>query len=149
MFKNLRIAIALILPLVFCASAQAGYMINSKNLVAASNDTVISTYPVGTSTVTSKGVHQPNNEGYSNLLVVVPAGSVTVDIQVSQNGTTYYDPYTTDGSSLTDASQIVTGLTASRWITLSAKMAPYVRFVFTGASADTVISATYIYLEQD
>lgn len=90
-------------------------------------------------TVTSDSVYQTGNVGFSALLTKV-SGSINISYQVSNDNSNWYTPYTTDGSTLTSAGAIATAVTADRWIILTARMAPYIRFIFVSAGSSTISS---------
>lgn len=98
-------------------------------------------------TITSDSVYQAGNIGYGSLLTSV-SGNVTISQQVSIDGTNWFTPYTTDGSTLTTAGTIASAVTADRWIILTAKLAPYVRFVYASSGASTITSK-YVWQNND
>lgn len=94
------------------------------------------------STQFTEAIRNSSNVGYSSLLLEV-SGQVDVTYQLSNDGSNWWTPYTTDGSTLTAAGSIASNLTASRWIILNYRVAPYIRFILSEDSASTV-SAYYI-----
>lgn len=82
------------------------------------------------------------SKGWSVLLVLLTGGSdsVTISLEVSDDGGTFYSPYTTDGSSLTDAGGIATSLTTSSWIDISSRvrLAPWCRFKIVAGANSTM-----------
>ena len=139
-----KILISLGIILVLAGRAYAGNNINIQQLrisgVPISDKALTSGVMVTSDSVRIKG-----NTGFS-ALVMECSGDVDITFQVSTDGTTWYSPYTTDGSSLTAAYEIVTALDADRWIVLPTRLAPYVRFRFD-PDATSTISATYLYQE--
>lgn len=141
MKKLLILALLLLLPL----TAHAGKQATTKLLTAS--DQIISSYAISNGiTVTTDSIYQPGNVGFSSMALDV-SGNVAVSYQVSKDGTKWYSPYTTDGASLTDVSGIVTSVTADRWIILTAKLAPYVRYKFTSTGSST-ITATLVWQDE-
>lgn len=98
------------------------------------------------SPVTTDMVSVGPNTGYATLVVDVTSGTIdSITYEVSFDGTNWYTPYTTDGTSLTSAGSVVTdNFTADRWIILTARLANYIRFTIT-PSGSTVIRADLIY----
>lgn len=108
--------------------------------------TAISSYSLGGSGyVTTAAIESDQFEGFSSIIVNSSA-STNIYYQLSMDGATWYDPYTTDGSTLTSAGSVVATLNSNRWIVFTARLAKYCRFIFKANSAST-ISADMIYLE--
>lgn len=143
-----KIVFLLILSCFITNLSFASKFVNTRMLRTATSNTLISNYPIASGvTVTSDTIKQGNNEGFASLKLDV-SGSVTTSVEVSLNGTNWYTPYTTDGSSLTSAGQIVSAQTADRWIIYTAKLAPYLRYVFVAGSNST-ITAQHIHQEDN
>lgn len=146
--RNLILLTFLIFAIFFTQHAYASKLVNVRTLRAATNDMLISSYPIASgATVTSDSIRQSNNEGFANIDMSI-SGSVTISVQVSPDGVNFEDPYTTDGSTLTSAAQIASAVTADRWIIYTAKMAPYIRYKFVAGSAST-ITARHIHQEDN
>jgi len=77
-------------------------------------------------------------DGYASLLAVLAGGSpsITIDIQVSVDENNWYSPYDSSGN---DVSNIVTALTASRYMAINIQLAPFIRFKLTPV-ADTTLT---------
>ena len=77
-------------------------------------------------------------EGYTALLVLTTAGSLTITFEVSADGLTFYTPYDPDDNNL---GAVVTSLTSDRWINFPPRIANYIRFkaVIAGANSTTTL----------
>lgn len=137
----MRKIILILIFLAICNPAFAMKKATSQKLKIS--NAPITDYVVSGTTVTSDSLYQTGNVGFTSLLVKV-SGTISIAYQVSNDGSVWYTPYTTDGTTLTSAGAIATGVTADRWIILTAKLAPYIRFSFTSAGSST-ISATAIW----
>lgn len=130
--------IVFLIAISFCLSAEAGVRATQKVLTISG--TAISGTAVGSGvTVTSDSLYQTGNVGYSSMLLLV-SGQVDISYQVSRDGSNWYTPYTTDGSSLTAVGGIASNVTADRWIVLPTRLAPYVRYIFAADSSSTISS---------
>lgn len=143
----MRKILLVLLAIIFLSTpAYAGKRATSKTLTI-SNVPISATVVGAGVTVTSDSLLQTGNVGFSSLILDV-SGNIAVSYQVSRNGSTWYTPYTTDGSSLTAAGTIASSVTANRWIVLPTKLAPYVRFVFASTGSST-ISSTYVWQDEN
>ena len=100
-------------------------------------------------TVTSDSISTKGNTGFAVLVVDFDAleGDLDIDMEVSLDGVDFFDPYTTDGTTLTIADSVVDTLTADRWIILTARLANYIRFEFEPDSDCTSDSVKFMYQE--
>lgn len=141
--------------MILTLSATVSYAQRGTNLVhsqqLAVSGTAVSSYALTTGTlVSTDSIDTRASNGYAALLIDVSGGSDDLDIyfQVSKDGTNWFYPYTTDGSSLTNASGVAVAVTADRWIDISSrvKIAPFIRFQFD-PDANSTITATYLQQE--
>lgn len=138
--------IIIVLLLIIPSIAFAGKKATSKNLTTSG--VLISSYAISNgSTVTSDSIYQPGNVGFSSLVMNV-SGNIAISYQVSKDNSNWFDPYTTDGASLTNVGAIVSSITADRWIILTAKLAPYIRYKFISTGSST-ISANVIWQDEN
>ncbi len=134
----------ILVTLIFIAmSSQAFAMKKATSQKLKSSGVTIADTVVSGTTLTSDSLYQTGNVGFTSLLVKV-TGTISIAYQVSNDNTNWYTPYTTDGTTLTTAGPIASSVSADRWIILTAKLAPYIRFTFTSAGSST-ISATAIW----
>lgn len=107
--------------------------------------TIMTAYTFSTAKTTS-AIPVSDNVGFASLIVDVTSGTIdSITYQISYDGLTWYTPYTTDGTSLTSAGSVVTDdITATRWIVLTARLAPFMRFTFT-PTGSTVISVKFVW----
>lgn len=138
--------ILILAVLLISTNVWAGKKATQKTLTISS--VPVSAYVIANGvTATSDSVYQAGNVGFAALLMKV-SGTIDVSYEVSRDSSEWYPPYTTDGSSLTAANTVVTGLTANRWIILTAKLAPYIRFKFTSTGSST-ISSYYVWQDEN
>lgn len=95
-------------------------------------------------TYTSTEIPVGHSQGFASLLVATTGGSLNISFQVSLDGSTFYTPYNTSGTSL---GSINTAVTSTAWIVFSPQLANYIRFVFV-LTGNSTVSATYIQQEK-
>lgn len=117
--------------------------VNSYTL-ADSSGTAISSYAV-VGSATTAAIPVRDNVGYSSLVVDVTGGGVNITYQLSLDGTNWYTPYTTDGTTLTSTPSVVSNLTSTSWIVLPSRMAKFIRFNIYQASGSPTITLKYLY----
>lgn len=142
--KKFLSVLALLFILLGANIAEAS--VNSKYLVLKdSAGTAMSAYTFSTAK-TTLAVDTSNNTGFMTLVIAVTSGTIdSITYEVSMDGSTWFTPYTTDGTTATTAGSITTAdFTADRWIIITARLANYVRFTIT-PSGSTVIKASLIY----
>lgn len=93
---------------------------------------------VTNSTVTTDGVFQSGNWGFMSLVNKIAGGAIAITYQLSYDGSTWFTPSTTDGTTLTAAGTIVAAATSDCWIILNARMAHYIRFIYTVTGTSTL-----------
>lgn len=141
-----KLLFILLMSLLMINSAHAGMKATSKTLTIGGS--LVSAYAIGSGiTVTSDAVYQSGNVGFSDLALNV-SGNINVSTQVSKDGVTWWTPNVTDGTTLTSAGGVATAVTSDKWIVLTAKLAPYVRFVFASTGSST-ITAAYLWQDQN
>lgn len=140
-FLSLILAVLILIPSAFAAKHPSSQLLYTGG-AAVSNYLI-----TNGSTLTSDGVQQIGNIGFASMILNV-SGNVSVSCEVSKDGSTWYTPYTTDGSSLTSTASIATSVTSNSWIILIAKLAPYIRYKFT-ANGDSTITATMVWQEEN
>lgn len=106
--------------------------------------TSIAAYTV-TGQKTSAAFKTRDNVGFMTLVLDISGGAILVTHQVSLDGVTWYAPSTTDGTTLTSAPSVVSNLSTSSWIIMTARMAPFIRFIFSQVSGTPVITAKVVY----
>lgn len=136
----------LVLGLILISSSNAEAAVKAKYLVLKDTAGVSVSAYTFSSVFTTERIRVDENTGYMTLLVDVTSGTIdSITYEVSMDGTNWYSPYTTDGTTATIANSITTAdFTADRWIVISARLANYVRFTIT-PSGSTVIAASIIY----
>lgn len=140
------VIVSLLALIILSTPAFAGKRVTSKKLLISGAP--ITDYAIGSgATVTTDSLYQSGNVGFTSLLTKV-SGSVTISYQVSNDNSNWYTPYTTDGSSLTAAGAIASAITTDRWVILTAKLAPYVRFIYASSGSST-ISSTAIWQDEN
>src|SRR3990167_7056403 len=122
--------IILVILLLGQGISSATNFINKTKLISDVDNTLIDDYVINSDvTVTTESVEQRNNNGFANLLIT-GIGDLDVSIETSIDGTNWYTPYTTDGTTLTAAGTIVDSWLTDKWIILTSRMADYVKFKF-------------------
>lgn len=142
--KKLLALFVLGLALIFSTMADAAVK-STYQVMNDSDGTAMSAYTFSAAK-TTEAIQVSNNTGYMTLIVDVTSGTIdSITYEVSMDGTNWYTPYTTDGTSLTSAGSVVTdNFTADRWIVTTARLANYVRFTIT-PSGSTVITASIVF----
>lgn len=130
----------------------AGVLVNQKDLTISgtkiSNLSLTNTVAATTDSIKVRG-----NTGFFVLYVTEDkaggAGDVDIYAEYSIDGTTWGRAYPSNmAGSITQEGNIVTGLqNATRYIPFTARLAPFVRFIFD-PDADSEITATVIYQEE-
>lgn len=137
------LSIIAVIAMIFLSSPAYAVKNMSWNTLEDINGTAISSYALTGDYVASTAINNSNNAGYSSFYLSITSGQVDIHWQVSYDGITWESPYTTDGSSLTAVGSIASNVTASRWIVLPYRAAPYIRFlIYKDTNAN--ISAYYI-----
>ena len=140
--KKFILAVALLFALIGVSHAS----VNSKHVILKdSAGTTMTDYTFSSAKTTDK-VFVANNTGYMTLLIDVTSGTIdSITYEFSMDGTNWYTPYTTDGTTATSSDTVVTAdFTTDRWIRIAPFLGNYVRFTIT-PSGSTVISASLIY----
>lgn len=144
--------VALFVFAVFSTDAHAMRFVNAKRLNNSAGAAVTQLDLTNGVAVNSETVAVDRNVGYLCLTVVEDksggTGDVDIYAQYSDDGTTWYRPYTSDlAGSITAEGDIVTTLqNVTRRIYFQARLARYVRFVFD-PDADSRITADLTYQE--
>jgi len=99
-----------------------------------------SSWTTATGTYTSDAIRPHFRSGACTLLVLTSAGSLTITYQVSNNGSVWYEPYSTGGDKV---NTIVNGLSGDRWISFTPVICEYMRFVGVLADNDSTVSLIY------
>lgn len=142
--KKFILAFSLLFLLLGASVAIAS--VNSKNVILKdSAGTAMTAYTFSTAKTTER-VPVANNTGYMTLLIDVTSGTIDkITHEYSIDGTNWYFPYITDGTTATSSDTVTTAdFTEDRWIRISPFLGNYVRFTIT-PSGSTVISASLIY----
>lgn len=130
--------IVLILALFISFSsvpAHAASIIVSKNIPTISGTPVTSTaMTTGGSPYYTDAIDNRNNRGFSTLIIGTNA-SITITLQVSDDGTTFYDPIDPDATAI---GAIATAVTSNKWVVYRALMANYIRYKIVINSNATV-----------
>jgi hypothetical protein len=142
--KKLLALLVLGLALIFSTRADASVK-STYQVMNDSDGTAMSAYTFSTAK-TTEAIQVSNNTGFASLIIDVTSGTIdSITYEVSMDGTNWYTPYTTDGTTATTAGSITTAdFTADRWIVLTARLANYVRFTIT-PSGSTVITASFVF----
>lgn len=149
MKKLLTIALAVVIIGAMAAPSFARRIVPTMQ-VDDSAGTAISSYAISGSTIiNTEGIPLEQNVGFNTLILDVAGGAgVSITYELSNDNSTWYTPYTTDGSTTTSAGTVVSNLTASRWIIFTARMAKWMRFNILPTKAGT-ITMKYILQEQE
>lgn len=82
--------------------------------------------------------------GYTAILIVSTAGSITVTQQCSVDDTNWYNPVAIDGSALGAVCSALT-VTTGTYIKFDPVVAPYIRFkIVEGSVGATAVTITFI-----
>lgn len=114
----------------------------SKNLI---QDLIIVT------AVNSESVLIENNVGFftAHIKETNSGGGTTVAVEYSFDGVNFFPMNTTASGALTADANLVTGLSnAEKLVTFTARMAKYMRFVFTPLGASSTLTFELGYQEQ-
>lgn len=130
-----------VIGLTLCNPAHANSRRAIQKKLTISGVDVTATNIANGNTVTTDGLFQTNNVGFSSMILLM-SGDVAITYEVSKDNINWYPPYTTSGTTLTDASGIVSSVTANRWIVLPSKLAPYIRYKFTSTGASSITADT-------
>ena len=99
-----------------------------------------------TSVLTSSALSQHPSSGFCGLLVILAGSTPSVDITytvgLSEYGT-FYTPFDRDGNNL---ASLATTLTATRWISFSPIVAPFIKIVVTGDGSNGANTTVRAYL---
>lgn len=133
--------IVLILALLICtSSAHAANVTVNKIIPTISGAPVTATALVtGSSPYYTDAIDVRNNRGFNTLLILTSA-SINVDLQVSEDGTNFYDPEDTSGTSL---GSIASTIATNKWRVFTARMANWIRFKLT-INSNSTVSLTYL-----
>lgn len=83
--------------------------------------------------------------GFNAILITLTAASnVTISLECSEDNSTFYTPYDSEGNVL---GTVCTNLTATRYIQFTPVLAPYIRFKVV-ASADSTVTIEYFFQER-
>jgi len=142
--KRLGITVLLIFGLV--TSAFAGKTVNVRRLTDWEGTTMTDYALINGNEITTESVKFNGAVGFASLLVT-GTGDVDIDMELSADGTNFYDPYTTDGTTCDSVTSVMDSVTTDRWLVLTARLAPYIRFKIDPDAASTM-TFTIIYQEE-
>lgn len=147
-----RFLIAGVMSLLLCGPVFAANVKCKSITPKTSTGTLISDLAVanGSTTYTEK-ILVEDNVGYSSVLITEDksggAGSITLTVEYSLDGTAFYTVYTTSSGSLTADSAVITTLAnQTRWVQYTARLAKFLRYKIVAGAASEV-TLTHIYQE--
>lgn len=135
-----KIIFLIIALLIYASSANAANITVSKIIPTISGTAVSgSSLVTGSSPYYTDAIDVRNNRGFSSIIILSSA-SIDVAFEVSEDGTTFYDPKDTSGTSL---GSIASAISTNQWRVFTARMANYIRFKIT-INSNSTVSLTYL-----
>lgn len=136
--------LATIFILVLCGRVFASIVDLNYFAPVDSSGVAITSYSLASAT-TTQAIKTRDNTGYSSLAVDITGGSMKISYELSLDGVNWYSPATTDGTTLTSVETVVSNMSTSRWIVLTARLTNYIRLTFTPTVGTPTISVRYMY----
>lgn len=143
------LSMVLALLIFMSAPAYAGVLEAVSKRLRDSNGTLMTDLAIANAaTVYSEAIPVADNMGYMAMLAIEDksggAGNVAISAEYSNDGTNFYDAYTTSGGSLTVDSAIATLTNDTRYIQFTTRLAKYVRLKIV-AAADSEVTIDLIW----
>lgn len=128
------------------------FEVNTKILTSSTGSKIENLAIANGATVYSEIIPIKENVGFCVLTAVEDksggAGNVAITPEYSDDGTNFYENYSTSGGTATKDSAIISSLAnTSRRITFTARLALFMRYKFV-AAADSQITARHTHQEQ-